>query len=267
MNRRRVTKKHVSKRTKIKPQNNKYLILFSVLLLILFATFIFRIFYFKSEGAYHSFYDTGYVYKYSIRGVDVSHHNEYVNWQMLREDGIHFVFMKSTEGIDHLDREYKYNYNLAKEVGLKVGTYHFYSFGVDGKKQANHFLQNTILETDDIIPAIDVEHSSLNKLSISKDAHNKMIDELKVLEKTLYDHIGVRPIIYTNKECYRLYVKNNFPDNPLWICDLHDEPVGQYSNWHFWQFSHTGNLSGAIGDIDLNFFRGTYDEFQSMLIP
>lgn len=221
----------------------------------------------KGFSEFDSFNETGFEKKYPVRGVDVSHHNEYINWLMLVEDGISFAFMKSTEGIDHTDREYEYNYHLAKEVGLKVGAYHFYTFGIDGREQAMHFINNSIVEYGDIIPAIDVEHSKVNHPVKTKGEYDKMIEELKIMEEVISEFFGARPIIYTNKDCFKLYIEDNFPNNPLWICDLHDEPSEVYGQWDMWQFSHTGNLRGAVGNIDLNFYRGSFEEFKLLLLP
>ena len=55
----------------------------------------------------------------------------------------------------------------------------------------------------------------------------------------MYEYYGVRPIIYTNKDCYKLYIKNHFPENLIWMSDLHNEPNLKDYNWIFWQFSHT----------------------------
>lgn len=242
-----------------------YVLLLAVASLLIVASLL-RTIYINRIGSYNSF-ENEHEQKYPVRGVDVSHHNEYINWSMLIEDNVSFVFMKSTEGTNHIDREYDYSYHLAKEVGLKVGSYHFYTFGEDGVKQAKHFIDNSNIISGDIIPAIDVEHSNINHRITTKESYNKMITELKNLESAIHSHFGVRPFIYTNKECYRLYIKDAFPDNPLWICDLHDEPNDEFDTWQIWQFSHKGSLAGAIGDIDLNFYRGTFDEFYSLLLP
>lgn len=252
---------------KVTPNRYKYLVIFlSVASIFIIAT-VLRFIYLSKRGDFDSFIETGYSYQYSVRGIDVSHHNEYVNWHMLNEDNISFVYMKSTEGTDHIDREYKNNYYLAKEVGLKVGTYHFYTFGKDGREQAQHFINNSNIYSGDIIPAIDVEHSYINRATTTKNSYNNMIAELRSMEEVLNEHYGVRPIIYTNKECYKLYIKDNFPNNPLWICDLHNVPNDDHSHWDIWQFSHTGTLKGVVGNVDLNFYRGTFEEFKSLLIP
>lgn len=260
-------KRYNNRNAKYNPNAYKYLIILVAIASLIITVAVLRSTYLNKRGAFDSFSETGYAQQYPVRGVDVSHHNEYVDWQMLRENDIFFAYMKSTEGSTHIDREYAVNYSLAKEVGMKIGTYHFYTFGENGREQAYHFISNSNIESGDLIPAIDVEHSRSNRVAKTDVAYSKLIDELKILEETIAEYYGVKPIIYTNKECFKLYIKDNFPDNPLWICDLFSEPSNEYSHWDIWQFSHTGNLTGVFGDIDLNFYRGTFEEFKSLLIP
>ena len=232
-----------------------------------FVIGIFRFIDYSKKEIFHSFDNPYFSKKYVVRGIDVSHHNAYIHWNQLRRENITFVYLKSTEGAKHKDRDYKKNYRVAKDAGLKVGTYHFYTFGLDGKKQARHFIKNSDVTSNDMVPAIDVEHSPVNKACNDKESHRKMVDELKKLESALFTQYGKRPVIYTNKECYRMYIKGNFPENPLWICDLHNEPDGEYKNWVIWQFSHKGRINGASNDIDLNYYRYSFDDFKKLLIP
>jgi len=205
--------------------------------------------------------------KYYVKGVDVSHHNPILNWEEALNQNITFAYLKATEGNTHEDRNYPYNYDLAKKANIKVGAYHFYTFGLSGKEQANHFIKTAQCKSGDMIPAIDVEHSKANPYSKDKDYKELVMSELKILEETLYEHYGVHPVIYTNKDCYKLYIKDNFPDNILWISDLHNEPGDNIKNWRIWQFSHKGELPGMIGDIDLNYYRYSYEEFRELLLP
>lgn len=205
--------------------------------------------------------------KYTIRGVDLSHHNPIVDWENVNNrNNIAFVYLKATGGIKHTDRNYTYNYSSARNNNVKVGSYHFYLFGVSGKQQASHFIRHMKHVSGDLIPAIDVEHSSDNVYSNDSSYVQLVVQELKALENTLCEHFGVRPLIYTNKECYRLYVDGNFSDNQIWMCDLHKEPE-DVPNWVIWQFSHKGQLDGVSGDIDLNYFRYSYDEFSKIVLP
>lgn len=205
--------------------------------------------------------------KYVVKGIDVSHHNPILNWEMVMEQDISFAYIKATEGITHEDRNYIYNYDLAKKTNVKVGSYHFYTFGLSGIEQARHFIKKAKCRKGDLIPAIDVEHSPANPYSKDEKYIALVVSELKILENTLYEHYGVHPVIYTNKDCYKLYVKKNFPDNLIWMCDLHNEPSDDVTNWRIWQFSHKGNLPGIDGDIDLNYYRYSFDQFKELLLP
>lgn len=262
-----VSKRKPRKRRKKKISSQTSFAIGALLILLIAFLFYFFLFFGNKRNVFHSFDQSPYSAKYEVRGVDVSHHNSFINWNELRKESVTFAYLKSTEGVGHKDRDYRKNYRLAKEAGLKVGTYHFYTFGMDGKKQAQHFIRNSIIKSGDMIPAIDVEHSSINK-SCKTDADlQKMLKELRALEKRLHEHYGKRPVIYTNKDCYRQYIENNFPDNPLWICDLHNEPDVASDKWVIWQFSHTGQISGVVNDIDLNYYRNSFGDFRNLLIP
>lgn len=267
MAKRKRTKSGRRKRKKVSKKRQKALWLIAASFSVLFAIGVYRFILYSKKELFHSFDNPPFSQKYLVRGVDVSHHNSYINWNQLRKDNITFVYLKSTEGTDHKDRDYNRNYKVARDAGLKVGTYHFYTFGSDGKKQAQHFIRNSTVKPGDMIPAIDVEHSAINRPRNDKESYEKMIKELGRLESALTKQYGKRPVIYTNKECYRMYIKDNFPDNPLWICDLHDEPNDDYKNWVIWQFSHTGKINGVINDIDLNYYRNSFDDFKKLLLP
>lgn len=216
---------------------------------------------------FNSFSDNPFAEKYVVKGVDVSHHNTVLDWNALREQDITFVYMKATEGDSHTDREYTRHYAKAKKAGLRVGTYHFYTFCMNGNRQAEHFIRKARVMPGDMLPAIDVEHSPINQYKNDAVYKKQVIDELKILENALFRHFGKHPVIYTNNDGYKLYIKGNFPDNPLWLSDLNSEPSSAPDNWSIWQFSHTGSLQGVYGAIDLNYYRHSFDEFQQLLMP
>lgn len=205
--------------------------------------------------------------KYYVKGIDISHHLPIINWEMVAEQDISFGYIKATESTDHLDRNYIYNYEQAREAQVRIGSYHFYRFGVSGREQAQHFIRTAKCQSGDLIPAIDVEHSAINTYSKDSSYTALVKHELKELESALYEHYGVRPIIYTNKDCYKLYIKDMFPDNLLWICDLHKEPSDKITNWRIWQFSHSGKLPGVEDKVDLNYYRYSFNEFEELLLP
>lgn len=205
--------------------------------------------------------------EYYVKGIDLSHHNPIINWQIAAEENITFAYIKATEGSTHEDRNYPYNYDLASKTNVHVGSYHFYSFGVSGKEQAKHFIRVAKCKSGDMIPAIDIEHSAANPYSKDKDYIANVISELKILANELYEHYGVNPVIYTNRDCYKLYIDGNFPDNLIWMSDLDGEPSEKIENWRIWQFTHKGKFPGVKDNVDLNYYRYSYAEFEELLLP
>lgn len=203
---------------------------------------------------------------YIIRGIDVSHHNTVLDWTKVKHDNVGFVYLKATEGANHIDSKFAVNLENARQVGLPVGAYHFYTFGMSGRAQAHHFIQMVNVKAGDLIPAIDVEHSPTNPDSKDEDYIKKVIRELQILEAELFENYGVRPIIYTNKHCYEKYIQNTFPRNLIWIVDLENDPSSEV-DWTLWQFSHTGSVAGIVGYVDLNYFRFSTKEFSKLFLP
>lgn len=206
-------------------------------------------------------------YDFQIRGIDISHHNSTPNWKKLEQEGVNFVYMKVTEGTSHHDTNYFYNQEAARASDIAIGAYHFYIFAESGKEQAKHFISAVKTKQGDLIPAIDVEHSPNNPYSTDTAYVNKVIRELRSLEDELHKYYGVRPIIYTNLECYALYIQKYFPDNLLWIVYLDGTPPAEIRNWRIWQFTHKGKVQGIEGKVDLNFYRYTSKEFSELLLP
>lgn len=243
-----------------KSKRNKYILSFALAICFgIVAFYIIKDFLQEPES-----FDSS---KYFVKGIDVSHHNPIIQWESLLDQNITFAYLKATEGTSHEDRNYMYNYELAKNTNIKVGSYHFYSFTLSGKEQAQHFLKKAQFKSGDMLPAIDVEHSPANPYNKDKKYIKLVIDELKILEKELYENFGVHPVIYTNRDCYKLYIKGHFPNNLMWICDLHNEPSDDIKNWRIWQFSHKGELPGIEGNIDLNYYRYDFEKFKELLLP
>jgi len=257
----RPVKKKIKKRNN--QQENKWIkIVFISFLFAAVAAILF--FYFSRRTKQQESFTND---KYTVRGVDLSHHNPIIDWAEVKDrNNIRFVYLKATGGIKHTDRNYQYNYKSAKDNNLKTGSYHFYLFGISGKQQARHFIKNIQFVSGDLYPAIDVEHSKDNVYSTDTAYIRLIVQELKELEKGLYEYLGIHPIIYTNKECYKLYVEGKFNENPIWMCNLHEEPKG-IDNWVIWQFSHKGALDGIAGDIDLNYFRYPYEDLTRIMLP
>ncbi len=198
--------------------------------------------------------------EYPIIGIDISKHNDKIDFNTLKADSLNFVFIKATEGNNYKDPMFESNYSNAKEIGLKVGAYHFFRFGKDGTVQAYNFLKSVKGKHIDLPLVIDVEEWS-NDIWVSK---KKAIARLDAMVKCLESN-NYKVMIYTNKDGFHKYIENNFTHLPLWLCTFqYPQKITNY-NWTFLQYSHWGQVDGIKGDVDLNVFNGDKLEWERWL--
>ncbi|MDE6805958.1 MAG: hypothetical protein K2J05_04045, partial [Muribaculaceae bacterium] len=74
---------------------------------------------------------------------------------------------------------------------------------------------------------------------------------------------GYRVTVYSNRQGYYEYVRNSVPGAKLWICSFHPVPIA--AEWTFWQFYHHGHVPGIRGEVDLDVFCGSREEWQNFL--
>lgn len=216
---------------------------------------------FASWWAWHEFISSPpYVdpERYPVRGIDVSSHNGLMNLDAAADDGVEFIFIKATEGVSFVDENFKINYWKAQHAGLKTGAYHFFRFDKDGVEQAMHFLKVVDRRRLELGLAIDVE----------QQGNPTDIDTALVVERlaAMVEYLNLRGyhvMLYTNRDGYEKFLMDTFPGYPLWICSFSEYPID--ADWTFWQFNHHGAVKGIRGDVDLNVFNGSREEWERYL--
>lgn len=205
--------------------------------------------------------------KYTVRGVDVSSYQGDIDWQIMKENGVDFAFIKASEGSTYRDKKFAKKIKNIKNTDIAAGAYHFMSFESSGEKQAENFISALDGEKLNLPPVIDLElYGDYVKKPPSVSEVREILDALVA---GIYEKYGVYPIIYTNPLVYSRYVSGKYEDCDIWVCDLVKKPtLPGGREWKFWQYSHTGKMSGYKGEeqyIDLNVFNGTEEEFESYI--
>ena len=196
--------------------------------------------------------------KYPVRGIDVSRHNGNIDFKKVADSGIEFVFVKASEGVNHRDTLFTRNIESARREGLKVGAYHFFRFDADGVEQAINFLKAVGHRRLDIGLVIDVEKTG-NPKGVSEEEVKKKLTSMVEYMNLL----GYRVMVYTNHEGYYDYISDTLPGIPLWICRFQENPIN--AEWTFWQYNHHGKVDGIAGDVDLNAFCGSREDWSRYL--
>ncbi|MBB3699877.1 glycoside hydrolase family 25 protein [Flammeovirga yaeyamensis] len=203
--------------------------------------------------------------KYTVHGIDVSHHQQYIDWSRVSKmhaqgQSIKFAYCKATEGLDHSDRHFSHNKKRSKEHQISFGAYHFFRPKKDGKQQADFFL-NTVgdLAPADMVPVVDIE--VLDRVSPST-MRKRLKDFLDHVESA----IGVKPMIYTGDVFYKDYLKGYFPKYRIWIANYSNGTQSSEKRWTMWQHSQTATVDGIPGKVDMNVFYGNWEQFKKAML-
>ena len=199
-------------------------------------------------------------------GIDISHHNagdivwdslyvltdkrgKTIRDHHLAKDirPVSFVFIKATEGVSMVDKDFKRNWQDAGRSGLRRGAYHFFRSSKDGEAQARLFIKTVgDLRFKVLPPVLDIE-------TIHRGGSMKKLNEeaLKWLE-TIEGHYGKKPIVYTGSSFARDWLSKRITDNyPVWIAHYEkDRP--DFDGWIFWQFTDKAVVKGVPGPVDLS---------------
>ncbi|HEY4193335.1 MAG TPA: GH25 family lysozyme, partial [Mesorhizobium sp.] len=131
--------------------------------------------------------------KLAVHGVDVSRWQGDIDWAKLHRQGANFVYIKATDGGDHLDPMFKKNWRTANEAGMKRGAYHFFYWCRTAGEQADWFIRNVPRVEGALPPVIDVEwnHESSCK---RRPSRKTVLEKMQVFMDRLERHYGQRPI-------------------------------------------------------------------------
>lgn len=190
-----------------------------------------------------------------IKGIDVSNHQDRVDWSRVKADGIAFAYIKASEGTSFADAKYRAHVTGAKAVGIKTGAYHFarpdtYTSDPkgDARAEADWFLSLAAPRSGDLLPALDLETAGLPAA--------QMVEWTRAWLDRVRRKIGVRPVLYTypafwsalgGTTAFRLY--------PLWIANYEVSEPQLPNGWRryaIWQYTSSGSVDGIPGRADLN---------------
>ncbi len=202
---------------------------------------------------------------YTIHGIDVSKYQDVVNWESVKNMRVHdvqisFVFVKATEGLGNEDAMFARNWKKIKAAGLVRGAYHFFLPTKSGKAQAENFINSVTLLPGDLPPVLDIEQT----YGVAPDKLRERAREWLV---TIQAYYGTAPIIYTNVEFYKKYLKDDFDGYILWAAHyLQPAQPRIYRNWSFWQHNEKGRVNGIYTTVDFDVFNGDSLEFSKLLL-
>lgn len=194
----------------------------------------------------------------SLLGVDVSVHQDDIDWATVKKAGIDFAMVRLGfrgygTGEAQLDENYVQNIEGARAAGLDAGVYFFsQAITVD---EAIEEAQMVI----DSLDGLDVNYPVVYDWEIIYDdsarTDNVPVDVLTdccVAFCEAIEDAGYTPMIYQNKKTtmFKLDLER-LTDYDFWLAEYNSEPT-YYYDFTMWQYTSEGSVPGIEGDVDLN---------------
>ena len=207
----------------------------------------------------------GHPYNHPVHGIDISRWQGSINWNAVRTSGVSFVFIKATEGGDHADPNFRRYWAETGQARIPRGAYHYFYFCRSGAQQAAWFIANVPRERGALPPVLDLEWTA-SKTCPRRPPSHEVLREAKIFKDILHRHYGQRPIIYTTVDFYRDNNLGSWPEE-FWLRSVAGHPQYVYpgQRWTFWQYTGTGIVPGVQGNVDLNVFAGSPQQWRQWL--
>lgn len=194
----------------------------------------------------------------SLLGVDVSVHQDDIDWAKVRKSGIDFAMIRLGfrgygTGEAHLDENYIQNIEGARAAGLNAGVY-FFSQAVT----VDEAIEEAQLVIDSL-DGLDINYPVVYDWEIIYDdtarTDNVPVDVLTDCCVAFCEAIadaGYTPMIYQNKKTtmFKLDLER-LTDYDFWLAEYNSEPT-YYYDFTMWQYTSEGSVPGIEGDVDLN---------------
>ncbi|MCR4654941.1 MAG: glycoside hydrolase family 25 protein [Lachnospiraceae bacterium] len=207
--------------------------------------------------------------KLSHLGVDLSYHQQSVNWDELKASPVEFVMLRCgyrgySEGGLIMDEKFREYASKCNEYDIPLGVYFFtQAVTVEEAVKEAEFVIDAIKDFDISYPvAFDTEYVSeenarTNLTEISDRLRTDMI-------KAFCDRVkeeGYYPMFYASENWVRrnMYFEE-LADYDLWAAMYMEENDFLFDHT-IWQYTSQGNIPGIDTEVDLNISMVDYSEF------
>lgn len=186
-----------------------------------------------------------------LKGIDVSEHNEKIDFAKVKQDGINFVIIRigwiGNKENHTIDTYFEENYKNAKANGLKVGFYVYsYVENETAMLSAINWVKKQISGKSYEYPIfLDVEDKQIANLS--KEMQTKLC-------KYFCDNFS-NSGVYANLDWFKNKLNvNDLLNYKIWLAQWTN------ANSHsadfkvdLWQYADNGNVNGINGRVDMNY--------------
>ncbi|APX33362.1 lysozyme [Brachybacterium sp. P6-10-X1] len=185
-----------------------------------------------------------------VMGIDVSSHQDEIDWEKVASDGFAFAYIKATEGAGYTDPSFAANWDGASAAGITPGAYHYFTLCSSGEEQAEDFLAAAPPDDSALPPALDLEFDgACEERPGGVDAQA----EIDAFTAKVEEAWGRRLLIYSSSEWRSHYGLPVTEPRPDWLFSAGGRPP--QADWAVWQLRFDGAVSGIEGGVDIDVAR------------
>ena len=189
----------------------------------------------------------------SYRGIDVSQWQGSIDFAQVKSSGIEMVYIRSSEGSNYTDPNFRQNYENARAQGLLVGFYHYVTARntQQAEQQAKYFLS--------VVSGLEFECRLAMDFEYLTGLSNEEINAIALAFMETLSQAGEEGVVYADSWNARMVFDSRLAAYPLWVAQYgsSSQPDLSGSVWNSWagfQYSDVGNVAGITGNVDLDTF-------------
>ena len=190
-------------------------------------------------------------------GIDVSEHQQNVDWQAVRDSGVEFVILRVgyrgyTAGGLREDETFQTYYDGASAAGLKIGAY-FFSQAMnvqEAREEASYACE--LIGTRKLDLPLFYHWETVSGSERIPTPDGLPLTDCAVAFCKVVRRNGFEAGVYFNQSLgYRYFDLSKLQDYTLWLAEYDTTPEFHY---HFdcLQYTDTGTVAGIEGGVDLD---------------
>ena len=194
----------------------------------------------------------------TVTGIDVSAHQEEIDWAAVAGDGIDFAMLRIgsrgySQGGLKRDGFFELNYTRAREQGLDLGVYFFsQAISVEEAVEEAQFVLDLLEGRELELPVVFDWEEIGSEPARTDDVDVETVTACALAFCDVIARAGYTPAIYCNGMVgYLRYDFAEIEHLPLWYADYAGWPGFAYA-LEMWQYTSSGTVAGVEGKVDLN---------------
>jgi len=198
----------------------------------------------------------------SYFGIDVSSYQGEIDWQLVKEDGVEFAFLRigyrgyGEEGKLCADEFFVQNYEAAHDAGIDLGIYFFsqatsVTESIEEAEFVLALLENRTLEYPIVFDWENIYTGDPEDIPRTEDVMPQTLTLSAIAFCETIKDAGYDAMIYTNKKLATIkYDLRQLSEYPVWLA-YYDSKLDYYYDFDIWQYG-TGQVDGIEGEVDVN---------------